>query len=144
MSRIYIGLGGNTIDAGKHLAHALRRLKKIPGAKFCALSKIYTTEPVGCPGKQRDYLNCVAALQSNLPPRRLHKRFQSIERRIQKKPRKRNAPRRVDIDYLLHANARIKRRELFLPHPRMHKRDFVLMPLGDVMPAGSNLIKGAA
>lgn len=137
MSRIYIGLGGNTLDAGKHLAHAVRCLKKIPGARFCALSSIHITAPVGCPGNQRDYLNCVAALQSSLPPRRLHKRLQHIERHIQKKPRKQNAPRRVDIDYLLHARARIKHPRLILPHPRMHKRAFVLLPLGEVLFADS-------
>ena len=116
---------------------AARKMRKLPGAKVAALSPFYRSAPQGCPGNQPDYCNAVAALQTSLPPRRLHLRLQQIERAVQKlcggKKRKRNAPRHLDIDYLFHGCASLRGKHLTLPHPRILKRAFVLRPLADIV-----------
>ena len=132
MTFAYIGLGGNSADARRHLAHAVRRLKKLPSSRLAAMSPIYVSAPVGCPGQQREYCNCAAKIQTFLPPRRMFIRIGEIERHIQRRRRRRNAPRRLDLDYLSHGAAVLRGLPLTLPHPRMCSRAFVLTPLADV------------
>jgi 2-amino-4-hydroxy-6-hydroxymethyldihydropteridine diphosphokinase len=82
-------------------------------------------------------------LQTVLPPGRLFRLLQVAERRIQRRRRRRNAPRRIDMDYLLHGNARLRHPKLTLPHPRMYRRGFVLLPLADIVGDDFSNIRGA-
>lgn len=134
MTFAHVGMGGN--QARRHLLHAVRLCKKIPGARLEQASPIYSSAPVGCPGRQPDYYNGALRLQTALSPRQLFLRLQRVERRIQRRRRAKNAPRRLDLDYLAHGSARLRGPFLALPHPRMHLRAFVLAPLSDV--AGAN------
>lgn len=146
MTFAYIGLGGNDIRARRHLSRAARLIRDMPGIRFVAESAAYCSAPLGCPGRQRDYCNGALKLQTLLPPIRVFRRLQKVERLIQRRRRRRNAPRRTDVDYLAHGAARLRRAALTLPHPRMHLRAFVLTPLADVagaryegLPAASRL-----
>ncbi len=133
MTRLYIGLGSNRGQSFKKLKTAKAELAKIPSCYLSGFSPIYQTEPLGCPGKQRYYFNAVAELQSIRSPKQLHASIRRIELKIQKKIRKKNAPRYLDLDYLYHGNAVIKHRLLQIPHPRINKRAFVLQPLADIL-----------
>lgn len=132
MTLCCIGLGGNTAGAAQHLTRARKLLKQVPGARFVSASAMYASAPVGCPGRQREYLNCAVLLQTASSPRRIFMHLRKTEQQIQKRRRKQNAPRRVDVDYLMHGNAKLTGR-LNLPHPRMHLRAFVLLPLADIL-----------
>ena len=132
MTRAFVGLGGNSVRASRHLSHALRRLRRNVRARFVGASAVYQTAPQGCPGRQRDYCNCVVELQTVQSPRRLFLELQKMERDIQRRRRRRNAPRRLDADYLLHGRARLRAAALTLPHPRMLSRAFVLTPLAEI------------
>ena len=132
MTRAHIGLGGNGAWALRHLARAVLLLKKIPGARLTASSPAYASAPLNCPGRQREYCNRVVEMQTVLSPQRLLKKLQALERQVQRRRRRRNAPRRLDLDYLLHGNACLRSSVLTLPHPRMRQRAFVLLPLAAV------------
>ncbi|MGI9306091.1 MAG: 2-amino-4-hydroxy-6-hydroxymethyldihydropteridine diphosphokinase [Gammaproteobacteria bacterium] len=132
MTLARIGLGGNSVSARQDLARAAQMLAKLPGTRLAAFSPVYASAPVGCPGRQREYCNAAATLQTTLAPRRVFGMLQKLERRIQRRRRRRNAPRRLDLDYLLHGAAVLRGKSLCLPHPRMRRRAFVLLPLADI------------
>ena len=134
----YVGLGSNLAHPRRQLAHALRRLARLPGTRLLAVSRNYLTAPLGTPTPQPHYVNAVAQLSTTLAPRALLARLQAIERRQHRRrgpdvPR--NAARTLDLDLLLYGDRRMRTRALTLPHPRMHERAFVLRPLLDVAPA---------
>ena len=133
MTYSYIGLGSNR-GKGQHYLHtAARQLKRLPGARLTRLSPLYGSAPLGCPGRQNSYCNAVAELQTTAAPQRLFYRLRRLEKSIQKKSRRRNNARRLDIDYLAHGRCRRHSPMLTLPHPRMEQRAFVLRPLSDIL-----------
>ena len=81
-----------------------------------------------------DYLNAVAALETGLPPSALLQALLEIERAHGRARPYRHAPRTLDLDLLLHGASRLDTPELILPHPRLHERAFVLVPLADIAP----------
>jgi len=81
-----------------------------------------------------DYLNAVAALDTDLPADALLAALHEIELRHGRERPYRNAPRTLDLDLLLHGDARIDSPRLVVPHPRLHERAFVLVPLADLAP----------
>ena len=133
MTIAFVGLGGNTLPARRSMRTARQKLRHLPGARLLAVSPTYESAPINCPGRQRSYCNAVAQLQTMLPPQRLFYLLQAVERKIQRRRRRRNAPRHLDLDYLLHGGASLRGPHLALPHPRMLKRAFVLRPLADLV-----------
>lgn len=132
MALAFIGLGGNRRQTRRSMRAAERALKKIPAARLTGFSRVFVSAPLGCPGRQPDYRNAAARLQTNAPPRRLFSRLRRMEARLQRRRRRRNAPRILDADYLAHGAAILRGRVLRLPHPRMALRAFVLMPLAEL------------
>ena len=140
--RAFIGLGANLGDPQLALAEALTRLAALPGTRLIATSSRYRSAPVG--GSGPDYLNQVAKIGTTLDPETLLDQLQAIERAAgrQRGP-DRNAPRTLDLDLLLYGDRRdgacqVVTRDtlrLTLPHPRMHQRAFVLMPLVELDPS---------
>jgi 2-amino-4-hydroxy-6-hydroxymethyldihydropteridine diphosphokinase len=115
----------------EHLRHALREIEGI--ARLSGLSSLYETAPEGY-ADQRSFLNAVAEVRTPLPAPALLRAMKAIERRGGRVPTFRNGPRTIDIDLLdvrgeCHASP-----ELTLPHPRMHRRRFVLEPLAEIAP----------
>ena len=127
-----VGLGGNRRKTPPALLFAESALRGIPSARLAGVSGAYVSAPVGCPGSQADYCNAAAMLQTVVPPRRIFASLRAIERRAQKRRRRKNAPRVLDADYLSHGTARLRSRILRLPHPRMGARAFVLAPLSEL------------
>ena len=102
------------------------------------VSPNFVTAPVGATQPQPDYVNAVAILRTSLPPRALLARLHAIERRqrrVRKLSAPRNAARTLDLDLLLYERRRRTGADLVLPHPRMHERAFVLLPLSRIAPA---------
>ena len=145
MTYAFIGLGSNEGNRRRHLRAAVRHLRQLPGVRVVAASPVYGSAPLGCPGRQREFHNAAVAVQTALPPQRVFAQLRHLERRVQKKPRVKNAPRRLDADYLAHGCCRRRGAHLALPHPQLFVRAFALRPLADVLPAagaGAAVLRG--
>jgi 2-amino-4-hydroxy-6-hydroxymethyldihydropteridine diphosphokinase len=132
MTLAYVGMGANLGDARKTLQAAARDLSELPGVSLLALSRFYRSAPIDSSGP--DYVNAVAAIQTNLGAHALLKALQAIEQCHGRVRPYRNAPRTLDLDLLLYGQEVIEDAELTIPHPRMHQRAFVLRPLADLAP----------
>lgn len=128
--RAFVGLGANLGDARATLKAAAAALGKLPGTELKALSSLFSSAPVDAVGP--DFLNAVAELSTSLKPRELLLELQAIEAVHGRQRPFRNAPRTLDLDLLLYGNCQCDTRELQLPHPRLHERAFVLLPLAEL------------
>ncbi|BAD42168.1 2-amino-4-hydroxy-6-hydroxymethyldihydropteridine diphosphokinase [Symbiobacterium thermophilum] len=131
MTTAYLSLGANIGDPEGQLVSALRRLASAPGTSLAAVSGLYRTAPQGLTD-QPDFLNCAARIETALDPYGLLALTQSIEADLGRVRTIRWGPRTIDIDILLHGQARLDGPGLTLPHPRMLERAFVLAPLLEV------------
>jgi 2-amino-4-hydroxy-6-hydroxymethyldihydropteridine diphosphokinase len=133
--RAYVGLGSNLGDREATIRAALTDLDAAAGVEVAAVSALIETDPVGY-ARQPRFLNGVAALDTELPARRLLDLLLQVEARF---GRDRAAvpaqgPRTLDLDLLLYGDAEIDEPGLTVPHPRLHERAFVLAPLAEVAP----------
>ena len=131
--RVFLSLGSNVGRRPDNLRRALLLIAAEPGIRVVAVSRLYSTSPVGYT-PQREFLNGVVELRTSLSPRDLLERLKGIEARMGKATPFRNGPRRIDIDVLLFGRRRVRERGLVVPHPRMHVRRFVLEPLAEIAP----------
>jgi len=130
--RAAIGLGANMGDARAAVQAAANALAQLVGVRHCRLSPLYRSVPVDAVGP--DFVNAVAVLETTLPASELLAQLHAIEQAHGRERPYRNAPRRLDLDLLLYGDAVIDTPQLQVPHPRMHARAFVLVPLLDVWP----------
>lgn len=131
--RAYIGLGSNLDDPPTQLREALRRLQQ-PGLKLLNQSSVYRSAPLGAMD-QPDYCNAVAEVETTLSARELLNILLGIEQAMgRQRGGARWQPRRIDLDLLLYGDERIDIDGLHVPHPEMHKRNFVLRPLAEIAP----------
>jgi 2-amino-4-hydroxy-6-hydroxymethyldihydropteridine diphosphokinase len=122
-----LGLGSNLGDRLANLQEALDRLSRVPGLRVTGTSRVYETDPVGPP--QPDYLNAVVRVETTLSPKRLLEACLGVEREMGRERRERWGPRNIDLDLLIFGREEIDQPGLTVPHPRMHERPFVLIPL---------------
>ena len=127
--RAYIGIGANLGDAAATVRAAAERLRPLGLRR---LSSLYRSAPIDATGP--DFVNAVAELDSPLPPLALLRALQAIEQDFGRERPYRNAPRTLDLDLLLHGEARLASEPLTLPHPRLQERAFVLCPLLELAP----------
>lgn len=128
----YIGLGANLGDARAALRAAVAALRALPQTRLVACSSIYRTAPIDSSGP--DYFNAVVAVSTQLSPQELLTGLQAIELQHGRERPYRNAPRTLDLDLLLYHQQILQTPTLTLPHPRMHERAFVLLPLAEIAP----------
>jgi len=133
VTRAYLGIGSNLGDRAAYLQLAVDQLAAEPGVTVVAVSPVYETDPVGGPA-QDDFLNAVVAVDVELDPRRLLDVALAIEQVAHRVRVERWGPRTLDVDVLIHGEARVSEPDLEIPHPRMWERAFVLAPLHDVAP----------
>jgi 2-amino-4-hydroxy-6-hydroxymethyldihydropteridine diphosphokinase len=129
MARAFVALGSNLGDREGTIRAALARLDGV-----VAVSRLRDTDPVGFED-QPTFLNGVAALETELPPRALLDRQLEVERslgRTREGPR--FGPRTIDLDLLVHGDLEFDEPGLTIPHPRLHERRFVLEPLAELAP----------
>lgn len=131
MTVAYIGLGSNLGDRLDNLRRAVVALNKTR-VVVRKVSSVYETEPVGPP--QPDFLNAVCEIETDLSPRELLVRLKNIESEMRRKPGERWGPRLIDLDLLLYGDEVINDADLKVPHPEMHKRQFVVVPLLEIAP----------
>ena len=131
--RIYLGLGANLGDRRASLRRALRLLAHVEDTRLLRVSSFYETPPWGNE-KQPPFLNACAALETRLSPLVFLRRAQRIERALGRVRREHWGPRTIDIDLLLAEGFESAVPELRLPHPYLHERAFVLLPLAEIAP----------
>jgi 2-amino-4-hydroxy-6-hydroxymethyldihydropteridine diphosphokinase len=131
MAKVYLGLGSNIGDKLSNIRKAINYAKK--KMRVTKISPIYKTEPVGYK-KQDWFLNCVIEAKTDSNPSELLAFLKSIEKKLKRKKTFRYGPRTIDIDILFYNNRIIKSKNLQVPHPRMHRRFFVLEPLSKISP----------
>jgi 2-amino-4-hydroxy-6-hydroxymethyldihydropteridine diphosphokinase len=130
--RVFVGLGANLGDAQATLHAAFDALDAMPGTRCVARSSLYRSTPVDAGGP--DFVNAVAELRTKMQPPVLLQALQAIENRFGRERPYHHAPRTLDLDLLLYGQRRIATPQLTLPHPRMHERAFVLVPLAELAP----------
>jgi 2-amino-4-hydroxy-6-hydroxymethyldihydropteridine diphosphokinase len=138
---IYLSLGSNLGDRAANLERAIAALPHA-GVHVLRRSSLYETEPVDFLA-QPWFLNCVVEGETSLMPRQLLHALQAIERMFGRKKRIARGPRIIDLDILFYGASVIRTQEVEIPHPRMHKRRFVLVPLAELAPDLSHRVLGA-
>ncbi len=133
MTRAYIALGSNLADPVSQLDAAFDELGRLPQTRFLARSSLWRSAPVGYLD-QPDFVNAVAAVETGLEAETLLAHLLDIERRHGRVREFQNAPRTLDLDIALYGDDRIDTPTLTVPHPRMHERAFVLLPLSEIAP----------
>jgi 2-amino-4-hydroxy-6-hydroxymethyldihydropteridine diphosphokinase len=132
LAQAYLGLGSNVGDRQAALARAIEALGQGP-LTLTSRSSIYRTEPLEVVD-QEDFLNQVVGLQTGLDPAALLARCLEIEKSLGRVRGRDKGPRILDIDLLLHGDAVLRKEGLEVPHPRLHLRRFVLVPLVEIAP----------
>ena len=131
----YLALGSNLGKPVAQLVAARTALNAIPHVEITAASSLYQSPAWGSNEPQPDYVNAVVAVKTSMSAHDLWLATSSIETAHGRvRDGARNEARTLDIDLLLYSDAAIQSADLVLPHPRMHERDFVLMPLVEIAP----------
>jgi 2-amino-4-hydroxy-6-hydroxymethyldihydropteridine diphosphokinase len=131
--RVFVGLGGNVGNVEATLVDALMALDMIPQTTMRAHSRFYRNPAWGMT-EQPDFLNAVAELQTRLTPRVLLDRLLAIEERFGRvrSDGEKWGPRELDLDMLVYGDEFLDEPGLHVPHPRLHERAFVLVPLAEI------------
>lgn len=129
----YIALGSNLDNPRKQILTAVNAINALPDCEVVQCSSLYETEPVGYLD-QPNFINAVLEARTSLSPLALLHALQSIELQQGRLRSIKNGPRTLDLDLILYENVEILSEELVLPHPRMHERGFVLIPLYEIAP----------
>jgi len=129
---VYLSFGSNVGDRAKNLRAAIDELPHA-GVAITRVSSFYETEPVDL-REQPWFLNCVVEAETHFDPIMLLRALREIETKMGSKKMVAKGPRLIDMDILLYGSETIDTPELQVPHPRMHRRRFVLVPLAEIAP----------
>ncbi len=136
---VFLGMGANLGEPLRQLTRAIRGLEAV--LEGIVLSSVYRSAPVGYQ-EQPDFYNLVCRGQTTLPPRGLLEALVEIERALGRVRTLRNAPRLIDLDILFYGDQVIDTPALTIPHPRLHQRAFVLLPLQEIAPEWRHPVLG--
>ena len=134
MSIVYLGLGSNLGNKEQHITTAVKHLEQRVG-KVRRLSSLLKTEPWGFTSPH-SFVNAAVSIDTILSPHEVLEATQQIERDMGRKQKSMNGEyhdRIIDIDILLYADMEINEKDLIIPHPLMHQRDFVMIPLREII-----------
>jgi 2-amino-4-hydroxy-6-hydroxymethyldihydropteridine diphosphokinase len=131
MNNIFIALGSNLANPRKQVENGILSIKKIDGVKLLGKSSLYETPPVGILD-QPNFINAVIKIYSTLNALDLLDKLLAIENIAGRIRVDKNGPRTLDLDILLVDDLIFNKKKLTIPHPRMHERLFVLLPLNDI------------
>jgi 2-amino-4-hydroxy-6-hydroxymethyldihydropteridine diphosphokinase len=130
----YVSLGSNLGDRAGNLLLAVRGLLEASFTVF-RLSGIYESEPLGVTEEHENYLNMVAEIHlHNVTPKQMMARMLRIEYLLGRKFKGQNKPRTIDLDILFFGDTINENENLQIPHPRLHLRNFVLVPMAEIAP----------
>lgn len=133
MNVAFIGIGTNVEPRERYMKQALEKLSQHGEINLEKQSSIYDTPPVGYED-QNSFLNMAVEVKTSLANTELLEACQQIEKDLGREPTFKNGPREIDLDILLYNHEYRELEELQLPHPRMHERAFVLVPLCEIAP----------
>lgn len=131
--RAYVALGSNLQNPLHQVQQGFELLTQLPQTQLITRSSLYRTAPVGY-DNQPDFINAVAEVCTDLTPLELLHALLSTEASQGRERPFPNAPRVLDLDLLLYEDVALQTAELTLPHPRMHERAFVMLPLAEIAP----------
>ena len=129
---VYLSLGSNVGEREVNLRNAIAALRGA-GVRVAKVSSFYETEPVDFL-EQAWFLNCAVEGETDVSAEALLRALRGIETRMGSKKLVTKGPRLIDMDILLYGSETIDTPELQVPHPRMHLRRFVLVPLAEIAP----------
>jgi len=130
--KAWLGLGSNLQQPVAQLRQALASLGEAGGLEVLRVSSFYSTPPWG-DEQQDDFINAVVEIETSLDPIPLLRVLQSIENVMgRQRSGRRWGPRLIDIDLLLYGDQTFRSADLMVPHPRMHERAFVLIPISEL------------
>ncbi len=135
LSRVFVGIGSNLGNRRAYYQKALDMIADLPQTSIVKCSSLYESEPLG--DVKNWYINGVIALETECTPQQLLSRLQKIESALGRKrtaQTKKWASRTIDLDILLFDNDVVDEKKLKIPHPEMHLRRFVLLPLSELAP----------
>ena len=131
--RVFIALGSNLQDPACQVQLAFAEIDQLPGTHVVKQSSLYCTAPVGY-DDQPNFINAVVEATTSLPPQALLQSLLEIETVHGRERSFPNAPRVLDLDLLVYDDLLMNETALTLPHPRLHERSFVLVPLAELAP----------
>jgi 2-amino-4-hydroxy-6-hydroxymethyldihydropteridine diphosphokinase len=131
LNRAYLAIGSNLGNRFLNIKESIYRLREKTSIR--EISSVEETEPVGYLD-QRDFFNCVLEVDTELNAEELLDFCKSIEKNMGRKKTFKNGPRLIDIDIIFFNSQRVEKKGLKIPHPKMHKRVFVLKPLSELAP----------
>ncbi|HEV8253883.1 MAG TPA: 2-amino-4-hydroxy-6-hydroxymethyldihydropteridine diphosphokinase [Vicinamibacteria bacterium] len=137
---VFLGLGSNMGERERNIERAVAALAE-RGFETTRSSSLYLTQPVGGP-KQDWFVNAVVGGRTTLRPEELMSACLDVERALGRVRTVREGPRTIDVDLLLYGDEIRHQRNLTLPHPRLHERRFVLVPLAEIAPGVRHPVLG--
>ncbi|MEZ4784041.1 MAG: 2-amino-4-hydroxy-6-hydroxymethyldihydropteridine diphosphokinase [Candidatus Kapaibacterium sp.] len=129
----WLGLGANLGDRAATIRRSLEAIGSLPETTLTQVSSLYLTPPLG-PPDQPEYINCVAQIETTLPPLQLLQKLKAVEKSLGRKERERWREREIDIDILFYGDKIVQQESLQIPHPELQNRPFVLVPLAEITP----------
>ncbi len=129
----YLGLGSNLGNKQKYITDAIDQISLLENTEVKRASTLITTAPYG-KVDQPEFLNCVIEIKTSLDPKLLLKKCLEIEDQLGRIREEKWGPRTIDIDLLICEDKIINSELLVLPHPELHKREFVLISLNELCP----------
>lgn len=136
---VYLGLGSNLGDKVDNCLRALEGISASEHTHIQALSSLYKTEAIGY--RDQDwFINCAAKASTTLAPLPLQRFLQGMEQQLGRQRTFPMGPRLIDIDILFYGGEVVEEAGLTIPHPHLHERSFVLVPLAELAPDFSHPI----
>ena len=129
----YLGLGANLGEREKNIRAAIEQIKKIRGVEVLRVSSFYETAAWGVTN-QPDFINAAVKISADIEPLRLLDELQKIEIELGRVRKEHWGARTIDIDILLIDGVKINSERLTVPHKFLYERDFVLVPLVEILP----------
>ncbi len=129
----FIGIGSNVADPVSNCLESIDRIAAFARSKVLKRSSLYRTEPVGV-HDQEWFVNCVVEVETRHNASTLLRILQKIENDMGRVRKERWGPRTIDLDILLYGQEIIAEDDLIIPHPELHKRRFVLVPMCEIAP----------
>lgn len=127
----YVGIGSNKGDPVTHCLDSIKHISSLEDVEVLRRSSLYRTEPVGFK-EQEWFINCVVEVRTPQTPHTLLRMLQLIEDRMGRIRGEKWGPRIIDLDILLYGQKVIEDDNLHIPHPELHRRRFVLVPLNEI------------
>jgi len=129
----YLGLGSNLGDKQSYITKAIQKISSLENVETIRASKVIKTPPYG-KTDQPDFLNCVIKVKTRLKPEVFLEKCFDIENQLGRVREEKWGPRTIDIDMLFYEDMIVNSKSLVLPHPELHKREFVLTSLNELCP----------